>query len=73
MTPAQLDQLERELVTESGRRFGAAVLAGKVRRIIVDGAEDEARQMAERRPGEFLIVRPIIDPPADGEGVRHGA
>jgi hypothetical protein len=71
MTPAQLDQLERELVAESGRRFGAAVLAGKVRRIITESDEDRDRQMAELGPGVFVIDRRIVDPPVDGEGVRH--
>jgi hypothetical protein len=70
MTPAQLDQLERELVTESGRRFGAAVLAGKVRRIITENDADRDRQIAELGT-KYVIERRIVSPPADGKGVQH--
>jgi hypothetical protein len=65
-TPLRLEELEKLLIAEQQRRFGAAVLAGKVRRIITEDDADRDRQLAELGNPAFVIDRRIVDPPAGG-------
>jgi hypothetical protein len=79
LTPAQLEKLELELLAESNRRVGEAMARtirdrGSIPRIVLDEPDKDAqrkRLLAELGNPEFWIERPIIDPPADGQGVRH--
>ena len=78
-TPLRLEELERLLVAERDRRRWAAYdrtirARGSIPRIVLDEPDKDAqrkRLLAELGNPEYWIERPIIDPPADGEGVRH--